>query len=285
MVKLRRQNRLVPACATEAVDGMEIESQTEEVYQVRKTALELLLSDHVGDCLAPCHFACPAHMDVPGMLRQIAAKDLPGAIVTVKELIALPAVLGRVCPKPCEKGCRRASADGAVAVCEMKRFVADADLATGSPYLPRCEPATGKRIAIVGAGPTGLCAAYFLRRKGHAVTILDAASEPGGRLRHETTIDQLPRSVLDAEIATILGLGVETRWNTVVGECLSLDEIRRQFDVVLLACGNVAKERVVAWGLKPAAHGILVDKETYETNLSGVFAAGNAIRRQGHGRP
>ena len=180
MVRVRNANRLVPACATVAVDGMVIESETEEVRQVRKTALELLLSDHVGDCLAPCHFACPAHMDVPVMLRQITAEQLREAIVTVKASIALPAVLGRVCPKPCEKGCRRAAADGAVAVCGLKRFVADVDLASGNPYLPECSPPTGKRVAVVGAGPTGLSAAYYLRREGHAVTLFDARPEAGG---------------------------------------------------------------------------------------------------------
>src|SRR5512142_469020 len=89
MVKVRNQNRLVPSCATVAVDGMEIDSETEEVHQVRRTALELLLSDHLGDCLAPCHFTCPAHMDIPAMLRQISAENLRDAIATVKDTIAL----------------------------------------------------------------------------------------------------------------------------------------------------------------------------------------------------
>ncbi len=162
MVKLRNVNRLVPACATVAVEGMEIESESDEIRQVRRTALELLLSDHVGDCLAPCHFTCPTHMDIPLMLRQIAAENLRDAIVTVKEAIPLPAILGRICPKPCEKGCRRAAADGAVAVCQLKRFAADEDLASAAPYVPPCQPATGQKVAVVGAGPTGLSAAYFL---------------------------------------------------------------------------------------------------------------------------
>ena len=190
MVKVRGTGRLVPACGTKAEEGMEIESETDEVRQARRTALELLLSDHVGDCLAPCHFTCPAHMDIPVMLRQISAENLRDAIATVKETIALPAVLGRICPKPCEKGCRRHAADGAVAVCQLKRFAADADLASEQPYRPECRPATGKRVAVVGAGPTGLSAAYYLRRQGHAVTIFDDQPEPGGRLRRETTPEE-----------------------------------------------------------------------------------------------
>jgi ferredoxin len=281
MVKIRGNGRLVPACGTKAEEGMQVESETDEVRQVRRTALELLLSDHVGDCLAPCHFTCPAHMDIPVMLRQISAENLRGAIATVKEAIALPAVLGRICPKPCEKGCRRSAADGAVAVCQLKRFVADADLASADPYVPQCKPATGKRVAVVGAGPTGLAAAYYLRREGHAVTLLDDQAQPGGRLRRETTPEQLPRDVLDAEINQILRLGIELRLKTRVGGEPSLEGLRRQFDAVLVACGSVTKEEAQGLGLPAGPHGILVDKETFQTGLHNVFAAGNAIRARG----
>ena len=144
VVRVKGRNGFVPACATMADDGMEVESESPEVHQVRKTALELLLSDHVGDCLAPCYFTCPAHMDIPLMLRQIGGENLREAIATVKEAIALPAVLGRICPGPCEKGCRRGAADGAVAVCGLKRFVADADLASREPLPSRLPAAVGQ---------------------------------------------------------------------------------------------------------------------------------------------
>lgn len=281
MVKLRNPDRLVPSCGTVAIEGMVVESQTEELFNIRRTALELLLSDHVGDCLAPCQFACPAHMDIPLMLREISEQRLREAIITVKETIALPAVLGRVCPKPCEKGCHRADANGAVAVCGLKRFVADVDLASGEPYLPPCDPPSGKRVAIVGAGPTGLSAAYYLRRRGHKVTIFDDQPQPGGRLRHETTPQELPRNVLDAEIATILALGIELRSNTQVGRDVSLDQLRAEFDAVLVACGTSGKKAAAAWGLPSGPHGIAADRETYATAVPGVFAAGNAIRHKG----
>ncbi len=240
MVKVRGSSRLVPSCATKVAEGMEIESETAEVHQVRKTALELLLSDHLGDCLAPCHFACPAHMNIPLMLRQIGADALRDAIVTIKEEIALPAVLGRVCPKPCEKGCRRHAADGAVAVCELKRYAADADLASPDPYTPSTAPPTGKRVAIVGAGPTGLSAAYYLRRDGHEVLLLDEHPQPGGRLRYQVREDELPRAVLDAEIAQVLRLGVNWRPSTTIATRAMLDELLGRFNAVLLAWGECA---------------------------------------------
>jgi len=281
MVKVRKTGRMAPACGTKAEEGMEVESETEELRQVRRTALELLLSDHVGDCLAPCHFTCPAHMDIPLMLRQIAAENLRDAIATIKETIALPAVLGRICPKPCEKGCRRSAADGAVAVCQLKRFAADADLASDSPYLPQCAPSTGKRVAVVGAGPTGLSAAFYLRRRGHAVTIFDDQPLPGGRLRRETTPEELPRHVLDAEIEQILRLGIELRPNTRVESRPSLEDLRRDFDAVLVAWGAGGTELARRFGLRAGPHGVLVDKETFQSGLEKVFAAGNAIRGRG----
>ena len=273
--------RLVPSCATKVGDGMQVESETDEIHEVRRTALELLLSDHVGDCLAPCHFACPAHMDVPRMLRQIQSEDLHEAIVTVKQHIALPAVLGRVCPKPCEKGCRRSGSDGAVAICELKRFVADQDLASNAPYLPECVPDTGKSVAVVGAGPTGLAAAYYLRRAGHAVVLYEKQAQLGGRLRHEHTTEELSPETLDAEIATITGLGIDTKYNTELGSDVTLDDLAANHNAVLIASGATQKSDAETWSLKTTPRGVNVDKETYATSRNGVFAAGNAIRTKG----
>lgn len=280
-VKISGPDKLVPSCGTEVVNGMVVQSETAEVHAVRKTALELLLSDHVGDCLAPCWFACPAHMDIPLMLRQIGAQTMPEAIATVKRDIALPAVLGRICPGPCEKGCRRRPADGPVAICDLKRYVADVDLSSQTPYRPECDASSGKRVAIIGGGPTGLAAAYYLVRKGHATTLFDDQPRLGGRLWRETTEDELPRDVLDREIALVTDLGVEVRSSSPVGEKPSLKDLETAFDAVLVACGRVGQATFERWGLKSTARGIEVDRETFATNLEGVFAAGSAIRTKG----
>jgi len=274
-------SRLLPSCGTRAQDGMVVESETEEVHAVRRSALELLLSDHLGDCLAPCQLACPAEMDIPRMLRAIAAEDFAGALRIAKRDIALPAVLGRICPAPCEKACRRRPADGPVGICLLKRFVADVDLGRDEPYLPECEPASGKRVAILGAGPAGLAAAYHLQQRGHACTVFDENERPGGRLLTETTSDELPRDVLAAEIQPIVQLGAELRMNTRIGGPDDFARLRHEFDAVLVACGATGKEQAEAWGLEVAERGLQVERETYRTSVEGVFAAGNAVRTKG----
>jgi len=333
LVHVGSNRQAVPSCATAAADGMVVESETEAVHQLRRSALELLLSDHLGDCLGPCSLGCPAGMDIPTMLRQIAAGDLPGAIATIKRDIALPAILGRICPAPCEKVCRRGDLprlshqtepainsvpllrrssagasslvgtaceqavahggeqcllDGAVSICLLKRLAADADLASPQPYLPPCAPSTGKHVAIIGAGPTGLAAAYYLRRHGHACTWFDENDQLGGRLLRETTETDLPRSVLRAEIATIQRLGVDVELRTRV-DLTTLDTMRGRFDAVLLCCGASGGEQAAKASLPVSPRGISVDPHSFVLKAGqgrgdaeqGIFAAGNAIRGKG----
>jgi NADPH-dependent glutamate synthase beta subunit-like oxidoreductase len=216
-------------------------------------------------------------MDIPTMLRQIAAGQFRAAIATVKRDIALPAVLGRICPAPCERVCRRGDLDSPVSICLLKRLVADVDLASGDPYRPVCRPATGKRVAIVGTGPTGLSAAYYLRQLGHDCTIFDENAQPGGRLLRETSETELPRNVLRAEVETITRLGIVMK----LGERISPDGfagLRSSCDAVLLACGATARPQVAGWGLPVTQRGIEAKRRTYETALPGVFAAGSAVR-------
>ena len=277
VVKIKGLAHLVPACATVAHEGMVVESETEEVHEARTTALELLLSDHLGDCLAPCHTVCPAQMNIALMNRQIAEGDLEGALVTVKNDIALPAVLGRICPAPCEKGCRRAAHDEAVSICLLKRYVADVDLARPEPYLPARAPDSGKSVAVIGAGPAGLAAAYYLLIDGHAVTAFDDAEQPGGALRTSMPDGLLPLEVLDAEVAVIRRLGARFRLGTAVGADPSLADLKRDFDAIFIACGELPKETREAWGLRSGPKGIAVDRRTYQTSDEGVFAGGNAV--------
>jgi len=280
VVKVDGMQSLVPACGTIAKDGMRIQSNSEEIFQARKAALELLLSDHVGDCMGPCQTACPAHMNIPLMIRQIAAGKLRDAIATVKRDIALPAVLGRICPAPCERVCRRSIFDEAVSICLLKRYIADIDLQSPQTYLPACKPKKNKRVAIVGAGPAGLAAAYYLQQDGFDCTIFDQCESAGGGLRYGVPHEQLPRDVLDTEIAVIATLGVKFQFRTRIGSSISIRDLRRDFDAVFIAVGKIEKGDAESLGLQTDSNGIAIDAKTYQTNLPGVFAGGDAVRKR-----
>jgi len=283
VVKVNGLANLTPACGTLAEDGMRVETDCEEVREARKAALELLLSDHAGDCLGPCQTICPAQMNIPLMIRQIAAGRLRDAIITVKKDIALPAVLGRICPKPCERGCRRSVISGpdeAVSICLLKRYVADVDLQSAKPYSPACKPLQDKRVAIVGTGPAGLAAGYYLQQAGYRCTLFDDHEQPGGMLRYGVSQDDLPTDVLDKEIALIEKLGVKFRCQTRIGAALSLQDLRRDFDAVFVAAGALNAGNAESMGLKTGPHGIAIDSNTYQTNLPGVFAGGDAVRKR-----
>jgi len=278
LVRVKGRNSFVPACATVVHEGMEVESETDEVRGIRRTGLELLLSDHVGDCLAPCESTCPAHMDIPLMLRQVAAGELGEAIATIKADIALPAVLGRVCPELCEKGCRRGDLDQPASICLVKRYVADKDLASPSPYIPPCRPGSGRRIAIVGAGPTGLAAAFHLLQMGHACSVFDEHEHPGGVLRTRFTEAELPRKVLDGEIAIIAAMGAQFMMARHVQGEAELVELQDTFDAVLIAVGPLAEAHAERLGIRSSEGKLRVNVRTYETSVPGVFVAGDGLR-------
>jgi ferredoxin len=279
VVKVNGSDRLLPACGTIAQEGMKVKTDSDEIRQARKAALELLLSDHAGDCIGPCQAACPAHMNIPLMIRQITDGKLRDAIATIKKDIPLPAVLGRICPKPCEQVCRRAQFDKAVSICLLKRYVADFDLKSEKPYVPTCNKNRNKQVAIVGAGPAGLAAAYYLQIDGYKCTIFDDHERPGGMLRYGVSQDKLPTDVLDAEIALIKKLGMVFKGQMPIGLALKMKKLRNDFDAILIAIGQTKPGDVESMGLETAPNGIAIKPKTNETNLPGVFAAGAAVRK------
>lgn len=236
MCEVEGNPKLCKACATEIAPGMVVRTNTERVIESRKTNLELLLSNHTGDCRPPCVLACPAHTDCQGYVGLIANGEYDKALELVKDNIPLPAALGRVCPHPCEEACRRGLIDAPISIQQLKRFVADNDLA-GTMFIPECEEPTGKSVAIIGGGPMGLSAAYFLRQWGHDVTIYESMPNCGGMLRYGIPEYRLPKAVLDEEIATIEAMGVDIICNTKVGVDIPFQTIKDEFDAVLLGIG------------------------------------------------
>ena len=229
--------KLMRACSTVAADGWKINTESKRVVQARKVALELLMSDHDGDCKGPCHLGCPAHTDVQGYVKQIALGNDREAVRIIKDKIPLPASVGRVCPHPCETDCRRQLVEQPLSIAYLKAFAADNDMASENPFTPAVAEATGKRVAIVGGGPAGLTAAYQLAVKGHGVTVFDMMPEMGGMLRYGIPEYRLPKAVLAQEVAAIAKLGVELKNNVKVGTDITLESLRNEYDAVLVAVG------------------------------------------------
>ena len=288
--------KLVPSCGTKAEPGMVVESETIEVHEARRTALELLFSEHVGDCLAPCHRLCPLQLNIPAMLRQIRAGQFAEASVTIREALPLAAILGRLCHHPCEQGCRRGSWDDPAAIRDLERFVTDweakksevrspkSESGGGTPPEPADEdacatptrkPSSGKSVVIIGAGPSGLAAAWQLLRQGHACTIADRHEAAGGTLRYALNEGKLP---LEAELKHLERLGLQFTPGAELGRDLSLEGLSRGFDAVLIAVGEISRAEGEALGLEMGPGGIKVRPDTFQTRLPAVFAAGSAVR-------
>ena len=272
LVKDKSNGKLFPSCSVKATEGLEIETDDSEIKEARQTALELLLSEHVGDCEAPCQIACPAHMNIPQMNRLIAAGKFDESLAVVKRDIALPAVLGRICPAPCEGACHRKTVDEPISICLLKRFVGDEG--AEPEIIPA--PKTGKKVAVIGAGPAGLAAAYYLQIKGAQVTLLDKNEKAGGLLRTAISEEILPVEVLDKEIEAILKTGVEFQGGKDITKEV-FENLKKDFDAVVIATGTVP-ENADFFGLNATPKGIIADKDSYQTSEKNVFAIGNVLR-------
>ncbi|MDP2854951.1 MAG: [FeFe] hydrogenase, group A [Smithellaceae bacterium] len=232
------KTRFASATSTPVEDGMVIRTQSEALHIYRKIYLQALLRNHYGDCVAPCVLRCPAHIDIQKYIYHVDSGNFPEALAVIKDSNPLPAVCGRVCPHPCETDCRRNALDGAVNINGIKRFVADWDTFQLEPYKPVCLPDTDHKFAIIGAGPAGLSAAWFLRRLGHAVTIFEMQEAAGGMLRWGIPYYRLPEKDLDAEIKSILDLGVNISYNKKLGRDFTLESLKRDgFEAIFLGLG------------------------------------------------
>jgi formate dehydrogenase major subunit len=255
-VQIEGRRTLSPSCAMPVAEGMVVATDSADVRAVRKMALELLLSDHAGECVAPCAAKCPAGLDIPGFVKGIATGDTRRAMQVLANRLALPGSLGRICQRLCEQACRRCDLDQGLAIGALHRYAADQDRASAAPLLPARAPATGKAIAIVGAGPAGLAAAWYLLQQGHVCTLFDAHPLPGGMLRYGIPAFRLPKDALDAEIAGLRTLGAHFRMGARWGEDFTLAELRGTYDAVFVAIGAQQAQGLRCLGEEHALAGI-----------------------------
>ncbi|HDY7981895.1 formate dehydrogenase subunit alpha [Vibrio vulnificus] len=225
------------ACELEVYNGLTVNTQSEALSAHRKQALNRIMSDHYADCEAPCKTACPAGVDIQSYLYHIAQNDHQKAIEVIKRTLPMPLSIGRVCPAFCESECRRSLVDDAIAIRQLKRHAADADLAAQEAYTPERKADKNKRIAIVGSGPGGLTAGYYLTNEGYQVDVFEAMPQAGGWLRYGIPEYRLPKSILDKEIALMCRNGMAIHTDKKLGRDISLSQLSQDYDAVCLAVG------------------------------------------------
>ncbi|MCK4807839.1 MAG: (2Fe-2S)-binding protein, partial [Candidatus Aegiribacteria sp.] len=235
VVQVKGRGNLVPSCATRIAPDMEIETRNERIMASRKTALELLLSNHYADCISPCMEGCPAGVDAQGYIALSAMGQYQKAVDLIREKNPLPAICARVCVRKCEDECRRMDIDAPVAINNIKRFVSDSPKAYET--VPECAPDTGKTVGIIGSGPAGLTAAWFLGRSGIKPVIYEAKERTGGMLRYGIPEYRLPDDILDREVEYICRTGAEIRCGVRVGKDVTLEELREKHDAVFVGPG------------------------------------------------
>jgi formate dehydrogenase beta subunit len=191
------------------------------------------------ECTTPCQRSCPAGIDIREYIRQISVGNFHRSVQVIKERNPFPAIIGRICPRPCELDCRRNFIDEPVAINYLKRYVADFERESGERILPYKAPSSGRGIAVVGGGVEGLSTAFFAARLGHRVTVYDANPKLGGLLRSAIAKERLPEEILDWDIEGILEMGVVAQTGKVMGKDFTVDSLLRQdVGAVFLAAGG-----------------------------------------------
>ena len=232
--------------------------------------------------IPPCTATCPLHCNAQGYVALISQGKFKEALVLVREKLPFPGILAYACSHPCEKECKRIEEDHPIPICHLKRFLVD------HVEEPEFEftPSQGKdqKVAIIGGGPSGLVAAYDLRKMGYQVTVFESRNELGGLLTHGFPSYRLPRQVIEKDLSIINKMGIEIRLNTEVGKDVSPETLLQSFDAIFISVGVAGAESMtlIFKGLKRTRKGLIqVNPISLETNLEGIFAGGDSVTGPG----
>ncbi|MBA3014221.1 MAG: FAD-dependent oxidoreductase, partial [Proteobacteria bacterium] len=243
VVEVEGESEFQRACMVQIKEGMRIVTNSDALSKHRQQRLAILAETHFGDCKAPCNLTCPGQINVQGYIAHVAKGEYEEAVRLVMERNPFPFSVGRVCPRFCETRCRRILVDEPVSINHLKRFVADWCMTRNVDLKLTCDPPTGKRIAVIGGGPAGLTAAYYLARKGHDITVFEAMPKLGGMLRYGIPSYKIPRKILDYETNVILAMGISVKFNQKLGTNFTIDDLQKQgFDATFVGVGAWAPQ-------------------------------------------
>lgn len=256
VVEVEGMSEPVRSCVALAKDGMKVTTDSAALKKMRQNRLARISAKHFGDCKAPCNLTCPGQINVQGYIAHISKGEYEEALRLVMERNPFPFSVGRVCPRFCETRCRRILVDEPVSINHLKRFVADWCMTNHIDLNIKRDKPTGKWVAVIGGGPAGLTAAYYLARKGHNVTVFEANPKLGGMLRYGIPEYKIPRKVLDYETNMILRMGISVRLSQRWGKDFTLQDLKDQgADAVLIATGaTVDKPLEIPCGRLPQVH-------------------------------
>src|SRR5438105_1101037 len=272
LVEIEGYHRPMPSCHLPVQPGMVITQASDSLFKLRRQNLEYILSDHNAYCMPPCQVGCPTHIDIPGYLELMAKGQHVEAARLVKEVLPFPYMLGLVCPKPCQEVCRRGLVEEEIAICQCHGYTGEMVMEMDQAPTPFPQlPATGKRVAVVGAGPAGLTCAYYAALKGHAVTVFDMMEKQGGICRYGIPEYRLPKVKLDKELNSVWQLrDTEFKGGMTLGRDFSIDDLFTQgYDAVFLGIGCWRSNDLPIPGI----------------DLPGVIEAINYLRMNAEGNP
>jgi 2-oxoacid:acceptor oxidoreductase delta subunit (pyruvate/2-ketoisovalerate family) len=239
-------------------------------------------SANVKRLLPSCRVACPAHVNVQGYVSLLQKGKFREAVELIRKDMPFPAICGRVCFAPCEKGCARKNVDQAVAIRSLKRIVADVEREQGRIKGEPLPKKYDKKVAIIGAGPAGLTAAYYLVKLGYPVVVFERMPEAGGMMRYRIPDSLLEKFVVTNEVAYIQDLGVNIKYGVEFSKDVDLKTLRSQgYEAVFIAVGKLSETSTLPSELLSKESGVTlipVDPITLETSVPGVFAGGDTIK-------